>query len=136
MKSSAPLVPEFLVSDLDVSLAFYCGLLGFTVRYDRPENRFAYLEREGAELMLEEPVGRTFLAARLKAPFGRGVNLQIQVSDLNAILAPLDTANVLLFSPEEQVSYRREQDTVLQRQCVVQDPDGYLLRFAQLVAQE
>ena len=86
--------------------------------------------------MLEEPVGRNFLAARLEAPFGRGVNLQIQVSDLNAILAPLETASVLLFSPQEQVSYRREQDTVLQRQCVVQDPDGYLLRFAQLVAQE
>ena len=61
------LVPELHCSDLDESLAFYVGLLGFRILYDRPEDRFAYLDRSGAELMLEEYApGARMLA---KAPF-------------------------------------------------------------------
>lgn len=37
----AALTPELSVRDLDVSLRFWCGLLGFTVAYDRPAARFA-----------------------------------------------------------------------------------------------
>jgi catechol 2,3-dioxygenase-like lactoylglutathione lyase family enzyme len=49
------LVPELVCSDLARSLDFYVGVLGFAVVYERTEERFAYLEREGAELMLEQP---------------------------------------------------------------------------------
>jgi catechol 2,3-dioxygenase-like lactoylglutathione lyase family enzyme len=52
----AALVPELYVSDLDASLTFYARF-GFVVRYARPAERFAYLAREEAELMLEEPSG-------------------------------------------------------------------------------
>ena len=69
---AAVLVPELYVSDLARSLAFYCGALGFRMVYERSEERFAYIERNGAEFMLEEPVGRTWLAGPLEAPFGRG----------------------------------------------------------------
>ena len=48
------LVPEFLVTDLGASLAFWRDLCGFTVLYDRPEERFAYLTLGSAHLMLEE----------------------------------------------------------------------------------
>src|SRR5271167_5024715 len=41
----APMVPELDVLDLEASLGFWCGILGFTVAYDRPERGFAYLER-------------------------------------------------------------------------------------------
>jgi len=47
-------ISELICSDLDASLAFY-GLLGFTIRYQRPEERFVYLTRDGAALMLEQP---------------------------------------------------------------------------------
>jgi catechol 2,3-dioxygenase-like lactoylglutathione lyase family enzyme len=50
----ALLVPELLVADLDASLRFWRGLCGFAVAYDRPEERFAYLDRAGAQVMLEE----------------------------------------------------------------------------------
>ena len=45
---TAALVPELDVADLEVSLDFYLAVLGFSVRYRRPEEAFAYLEREGA----------------------------------------------------------------------------------------
>ena len=81
----ARLVPELLVSDIGRSLAFYLGVCGWRVLWQRPAEGFAYLEREGAELMLEEPRGRTFLAGPLEHPYGRGMNLQIQVSDVDTL---------------------------------------------------
>jgi catechol 2,3-dioxygenase-like lactoylglutathione lyase family enzyme len=50
----ARLVPELSCSDVARSRDFYTRLLGFTVLYDRPEDGFAYLTREGAEIMLEQ----------------------------------------------------------------------------------
>ncbi len=81
------LVPELYVSDIDRSRCFYTGVLGFAVVYDRPEERFAYLMREGAALMLEQPAdpGRTWLAGPLEPPYGRGINLQIEVADLGSL---------------------------------------------------
>ena len=46
---TARLVPELYCSHFDRTLQFYAEVLGFTVLYARPEERFAYLEREGAD---------------------------------------------------------------------------------------
>ena len=51
------LVPELICSDLAPSLCFY-QLLGFEVAYERPRERIAYLKRDGADLMLEQPLIR------------------------------------------------------------------------------
>ena len=128
----APLTPELYVSDLDASLDFYCGLLEFEVDYDRPMERFAYLKRGDVSLMLEEPIGRTWLAAPLVPPFGRGMNLQIMVEDVSALYAACEDARASIFLPLETKAYQRRDDTVSQTQFVVQDPDGYLIRLAQI----
>jgi catechol 2,3-dioxygenase-like lactoylglutathione lyase family enzyme len=49
----ARLVPGLTVLDLATSLRFWCNLLGFEIAYQRPENGFVYLERDGAQVMLE-----------------------------------------------------------------------------------
>ena len=130
---TAMLVPELYVSDLDRSLRFYCGALGFSIVYQRTEERFAYLERAGAELMLEEPIGRTWLAGPLEAPYGRGVNFQIAVEDAAALRDAALTAGAPLVMDLEEKTYLRDDEPIRVRQCVVQDPDGYLLRFSELV---
>ncbi|MBD3769212.1 MAG: VOC family protein [Rhodobacterales bacterium] len=130
---TAALVPELYVSDLARSLAFYCGALGFRIVYQRSEERFAYIEREGAELMLEEPVGRTWLAGPLEAPFGRGVNFQIEVADAAALRDKALAAGAPLIQDLEEKTYLRDDEPIRVRQCVVQDPDGYLLRFSELL---
>jgi hypothetical protein len=48
----AMMVPELSVTDLDASLKFWSGLLGFVVGNDRPGAEFAYLEFGAAQLML------------------------------------------------------------------------------------
>ena len=128
---TAALVPELDVSDLEVSLAFYVGVLGFTVRYSRPEEQFAYLEREGAELMLEgaSGPGRRFRTAPLEPPYGRGMNLQIRCSDIAALYVCVEAASAEVIVPVETRWYRAGDVERGNRQFVVADPDGYLLRF-------
>ena len=41
----AALVPELSVAQMRPSLAFWCGLLGFSIAFDRPAARFAFLVR-------------------------------------------------------------------------------------------
>ena len=126
------LVPELYVSDLDASLAFYSEMLGFEIDYTRSDDRFSYLVRGAAALMLEEPIGRTWLAGPLEVPFGRGMNLQIAVEDVRTLYAICERAQVRIILPLETKAYRRRDDKVSQKQFVVQDPDGYLIRLAEI----
>lgn len=131
---SATLVPELYVSDLATSLAFYCNCLGFEVAYDRPEEKFAYLKRGDVELMLEEPIGRTWLAGPLEQPYGRGVSFQIEIEDVPILYRTCQKARLKIYLELETKNYRVRDDMVSQTQFIVQDPDGYLLRFAQVEA--
>jgi catechol 2,3-dioxygenase-like lactoylglutathione lyase family enzyme len=127
------IVPELYCSDFPRSLQFYTEVLGFRVRYTRPAERFAYLDLEGAELMLEQTVdpARTLVAGELAYPFGRGMNLEIGVDDVDAIYARAQAAGTIIFLPLEERWYRRDAAEVGNRKFVAMDPDGYLLRFAQ-----
>ncbi len=125
------LVPELLCSDFDKSLAFYVDLLGFRILYDRREDRFAYLDRNGAELMLEEyaPGARMLARAPFQPPYGRGINFQIRVEDADALHAAVVAAGLPIFLPLEERWYRRAEHEIGTRQFIVEDPDGYLLRL-------
>ncbi|NKE46653.1 VOC family protein [Roseomonas frigidaquae] len=129
----ALLVPELLVADLAASLRFWCGLCGFRIAYDRPEDRFAYLDRDGAQVMLEEAAGpeRRWLTGAMEKPFGRGINFQITVAQVDPILAKLEAAGWPLYLDVEETWYRVDDGEIGVRQFLVQDPDGYLLRFSQ-----
>lgn len=126
------LVPELGVLEIARSLAFYRDVLGFAVRYERPDEGFAYLAYEGCELMLDQiGVGRTWETAPLTPPLGRGINLQCAVRSLDVLLARLSAAGIALYLPLETKAYQVGSTSVSQRQFCVQDPDGYLLRFCE-----
>jgi hypothetical protein len=94
------------------------------------------LERgDDVALMLEQPTstGRLYPRTELVAPFGRGVNFEIDVDDIDPVYAAVRAAALELYLPLEQRSYERTGDAVCVRQFAVQDPDGYLLRFSQTV---
>ncbi|WP_353650615.1 VOC family protein [Nakamurella sp. A5-74] len=132
MNSPAPpaLVPELLVSDLTASLEFWCGLCGFVVDYRRNEDRFAYLSSGSAHVMLEQQgIGRNFVTGPLEPPLGRGINFQIAVPELAPLLAALDRAGHSLFMAQETRWYRVGDEEAGVEQFLVNDPDGYLLRF-------
>jgi Glyoxalase/Bleomycin resistance protein/Dioxygenase superfamily. len=124
------LVPELLVSDVGTSLEFWCTICGFEVRYDRPDEGFAYITRGSAHVMLEQSgVDRDWITAELQAPRGRGINFQITVPDVESIVSALRAAGVELFMQPETKWYRVGEEEAGVRQFLVTDPDGYLIRF-------
>ena len=128
----AALVPELLVTDLAASLGFWRDLCSFTVVYARNEDGFAYLDRDGAQVMLEQiGEGRHWITGPLERPFARGANLLIAVSATAPILAALAAAGWPLYMAPEEKWYRAGDRETGVRQFIVQDPDGYLLRFAE-----
>jgi catechol 2,3-dioxygenase-like lactoylglutathione lyase family enzyme len=125
------LVPELLVAELRRSLWFWCDLCGFAVAFDRMDEGFAYLDRAGAQIMLEERGrNRNWLTVALEPPLGRGINFQIRVSAIEPILAALARANWPLFMDPERKWYRTGTVETGVHQFLVQDPDGYLIRFS------
>lgn len=129
----ARLAPELLVTNLEASLAFWNGLLGFRRAYAR--DGFVYLERsEGAQIMLSERDG-SHETGPLETPFGRGVMLQIYVDDVAAIDNALSSAGWSTYAPLNEVWRRWGDREGGQRELFVQDPDGYLLMVAQHIGE-
>lgn len=99
--------------------------------YERAEEGFAYLALDAAQLMIDQ-IGatRTFVAenAALEFPMGRGMNLQLAVPSLQPILTRLERSAIDLVLPPEEKWYRRGTVEVGNRQFIVADPDGYLIR--------
>lgn len=129
----AKLVPELSVSNLAKSLAFY-ELLGFRVLFSR-EN-FVYLDFEGIQWMLQAQEANDWQTSKLEKPYGRGLNFQLECANASLIRDKLVKQNYPLFRDLED-SWRKT-DSVLSgaREFLVQDPDGYLLRFAETLGEK
>ncbi|CAM4225680.1 bleomycin resistance protein [Deinococcus marmoris] len=124
----AALVPELDVSDLARSLDVYTRLFGFTVNYTRPG--FAYLSLGRIQWMLSQirPDG-SWQTGPLEPPLGRGINFQIQVPDIDALYGRLEGDAYPVSVPMKTSAYLEGDTEHQQREFLVQDPDGYLLRF-------
>ncbi|MDD1017048.1 bleomycin resistance protein [Pseudomonas rubra] len=125
------LVPELIVSDLQRSLAFYCDIAGFSLEYQRPEDKFAFLSFGQSQLMLEQDwhSESPWRVGPLEAPFGRGMNLQILCENAQALADAFEAAGHPLRRAVESHWYRSDDREIGQRNFLIQDPDGYLLRF-------
>jgi len=127
-----PLVPEFDVFDLAQSLRFWCQGLGFDIAYER--EGFAYLEREGAQVMLSRMNGN-WMTGPLDAPLGRGINFQFTVAAIMPMLEGLRKLNWPLFREPHEMWYQTGGYESGDFQFLVQDPSGYLLRFSESLGQ-
>ena len=131
IRPKAQLVPELACRDASVSRNFYVELLGFQVLYDRPDKGFYYLERQGAEIMVEQLSDSSWIAADIEPPFGRGLHFQIMTSDLRSLYDTCKLNEVRIFREWEEAWYRADDHYVGQSQFIICDPDGYMLRFAE-----
>jgi catechol 2,3-dioxygenase-like lactoylglutathione lyase family enzyme len=136
------LVPELDVTALATSLRFYVDVLEFRILFERSAERFAYLERDGVELMIQEAAGpgRRFRTAPLELPFGRGVNFQLRVEEVDVVYGRAVESGANIVVPIEERWYRVDvaesggrwqvngPSEAGNRQFVLADPDGYLWR--------
>jgi catechol 2,3-dioxygenase-like lactoylglutathione lyase family enzyme len=127
----SPLVPELTVANLQRSLRFYRAA-GYSIRFQRDDPPFAYLELGQAQIMLEQENPESWSVEPLDRPLGRGVNFQLEVVDAEATLSSLRGIGFLPFREMQDTWYAiSEHFEEGQREFLVQDPDGYLMRFAQ-----
>lgn len=132
------LTPELYCSNIKTSLSFYMEILGFRIQYQREEDGFAMLERQGARIMLDElpknfpsETKRTWISGTLETPFGRGLNLEIKTDKINDLYDRIQQSKAPIFLSIEDKWYRANEFEIGVRQFIVLDPDGYMLRFSE-----
>ncbi len=118
---------ELFVDDLDTSIVFYERALGF--RLVRRERDYASLERAGAVLGLAPmaklpPTGNGpgFTRERLAGVRGAGVEIVLEVPDVDAALAVIQQSGHPLVEPLHHRPWGLRDFRVV-------DPDGYYLRI-------
>jgi catechol 2,3-dioxygenase-like lactoylglutathione lyase family enzyme len=125
-----PAIPELLVTDFAKSLTFYTDTLGFDVLYTRGAPDFAMLRLGRVQLMLEHLAPDVWLTGPMEQPYGRGINLEMEHPDPESLSNDLAAKGVGLYRPLFTVIRDLANGTKSTSvEFLVQDPDGYLLRF-------
>ena len=122
------LIPELKVKDIDKTKEFYVKVLQFKVEYERFEDRFVFLSYEGNQMMFEQD-NDNWSVGRLEYPYGRGVNFEMTVSDVESLYKRVLDYGIKPFRDLKVSHYRNSDETIVQKEFLIQDPDGYLLRF-------
>jgi len=138
MKSN-PLKPELYVTDFHKSLNFYKNILGFTVEYQRESPSFAFLSYQGSHIMIQEldpNEDKAFITGSFEYPFGRGINFQIDTDNVQQLFNSLNGCKYPLRRDIQDSWYKVGNVLLGCRQILVQDPDGYLLRFSQDIGEK
>ena len=126
----APTIPELVVTDFSVSFNLSTETLGFEVMYVRGAPDFAMLRLGRVQLMLEQLADDVWLTGPMDRPFGRGINLEMEHSDPTALHDHLVGLGINLYRPLFSVTRDvGNGQTASGVEFLVQDPDGYLLRF-------
>jgi predicted lactoylglutathione lyase len=121
------LIPELSVTNIEKSKEFYLSL-GFKIKYERPENKFCFLELEENQIMIEE-INDNWNTGTLEYPFGRGINISMSVSNVKELYNNIINKNIKPFKELETHSYRVDEIKYEDIEFLIQYPDGYLLRF-------
>ena len=121
------LIPELSVTNIDKSKEFYLKL-GFKIMYERKEDKFVFLELEGNQLMIEE-INDNWNTGKLEYPFGRGINISMTINDIDKYYQELVNKKIIFFKDIMTNEYDVNGKAYLDKEFLIQDPDGYLLRF-------
>lgn len=124
------LIPELSVRDFDKSLQFYTQLIGFKLEYERKENKFAFLSLKDSQIMIEQ-VNGNWETGELIYPFGRGINFQIEVENVDELYNRLKDNNYPIKFEIKENWYRGSDKLFGNKEFLIMDLDGYLLRFTQ-----
>lgn len=121
------LIPELSVTDIEKSKEFYLNL-GFKIMYERKEDKFCFLYLENNQIMIEE-INNNWNVGEMKYPFGNGINISMTVSDIDSFYESIISKRIVLFRKIKTSKYRVDDIIYEDKEFLLQDPDGYLLRF-------
>ncbi len=121
------LIPELSVSNIENSKRFYESL-GFKIMYERIEDKFCFMQLEDNQIMIEEQ-NNNWKVGKMEYPYGNGINISMSINDVEKLYGDLKVKKVKLFMDLKVNEYRVDNVVFKDKEFLVQDPDGYLLRF-------
>lgn len=121
------LIPELSVSNIEKSKKFYENL-GFKIIYERIENKFCFMQIEDNQIMIEEK-NDNWSVGKLEYPYGNGINISMTISDIENMYNELKRKQTDFFIDIKVSEYRVNGKIYQDKEFLIQDPDGYLLRF-------
>jgi catechol 2,3-dioxygenase-like lactoylglutathione lyase family enzyme len=123
------MIPELTVSNISQTKEFYLSKLGFHLEYERTDDKFFFAAYEGSQFMFEELHRDGWNTAALEYPFGRGINFSICCKNIDELYEQILKCQIKPYRELHESSYLCGEKVELQKQFLIQDPDGYLLRF-------
>ena len=86
------------------------------------------MELEGNQLMIEE-INDHWSTGVLEYPFGRGINISMTIDDIDSFYIELQKKKIPFFKELMTNDYEANGTIYQDAEFLIQDPDGYLLRF-------
>ena len=122
------MIPELSVFDIEQTKRFYNDL-GFKIEYERPEEKFVFMSFQDSQFMFEQIHDNGWNIGELIYPLGRGINFSIAVDDIEGLYKLVKTLNLEIYRELNRSIYQVDGTEETQTEFLIQDPNGYLLRF-------
>ena len=122
------MIPELSVFDIEQTKRFYNDL-GFKIEYERPEEKFVFMSFQDSQFMFEQIHDNGWNIDELIYPLGRGINFSIAVDDIEGLYKLVKTLNLGIYRELNRSIYQVNGTEETQTEFLIQDPNGYLLRF-------
>ena len=122
------MIPELSVFDIEQTKRFYNDL-GFKIEYERPEEKFVFMSFQDSQFMFEQIHDNGWNIGELIYPLGRGINFSIAVDDIEGLYKLVKTLNLEIYRDLNRSIYKVNGTEETQTEFLIQDPNGYLLRF-------
>ena len=122
------MIPELSVFDIEQTKRFYNNL-EFKIEYERPEEKFVFMSFQDSQFMFEQIHDNGWNIGGLIYPLGRGINFSIAVDDIEGLYKLVKTLNLEIYRELNRSIYQVNGTEETQTEFLIQDPNGYLLRF-------
>ena len=122
------MIPELSVFDINKIKKFY-SRLGFKIEYERNDESFVFMSFQGSQFMFEQIHDDGWNTCELSYPLGIGINFSIAVEDVEGIYKLVKTLNFEIYRELTRNQYQVNGAEETQIEFLIQDPNGYLLRF-------
>lgn len=122
------MIPELSVFDIEQTKRFYNDL-GFKIEYERHEEKFVFMSFQDSQFMFEQIHDNGWNIGELIYPLGRGINFSIAVDDIEGLYKLVKTLNLEIYRELNRSIYQVNGTEETQTEFLIQDPNGYLLRF-------
>ena len=122
------LIPDLSVFDILQTKNFY-EELGFKIEYERQEEKFVFMSFQDSQFMFEQIHDGGWNTGELTYPLGRGINFSIAVDDIENLYTLVKSKRLEIYKKLTKSVYLVNGIEEIQMEFLIQDPNGYLLRF-------